>query len=236
MASKFLRGAFVQFMETFLIPLPNVIIFQFNPETISHSWAPAQTAQSDDDNPLAVNGSPTESFSFTLAMDSSDMIADGSPVAQGLATASGIYTRLAALEMLLQPDKGSGSSLMGSVSLSAGSLSLSASAGGGGVKRQIPAGQLPTVLFVWGPGRILPVKVKTLTLTETLYDPVLLNPTHAEAQVGLDVLTPRELQHVSGPLADIARTAYDYSQKLREGLAIANLANAAESIIGMLPI
>ena len=235
MAGKFLRGAFVQFMETFLIPLPNVIVFQFNPETISHTWTPARAAQTDDDNPLAVNGPPTESFSFTLAMDASDMIADGSVIAQGLATASGIYTRLAALEMLLQPDKGSGGSLLGSVSLSAGGLSLGGSTGGG-VKRPIPAAQLPTVLLVWGPGRILPVKVKSLSITEKLYDPLLLNPTHAEAQVGLDVLTPRELQHVTGPLAGVANVAYDFSKKLREALAIANLANAAESIIGMLPI
>lgn len=235
MAGKFLRGAFVQFMQTFLIPLPNVIIFQYNPETISHTWAPAQTSQSGDDNPLAVNGPPTESFSFTLAMDAADMIADGSVVAQGLATASGIYTRLAALEMLLQPDTSGGGSLLGSVSLSAGGLSVGGSAGGG-VQRPIPSAQLPTVLLVWGPGRILPVKVKSLSITEKLYDPMLLNPTHAEAQVGLDVLTPRELQHVGGPLADVANIAYDFSKKLREALAIANLANAAESTIGMLPL
>jgi hypothetical protein len=235
MAGNFLRGAFVQFMQTFLIPLPNVIIFQYNPETISHTWTPAQTAQTGDDNPLAVNGPPTESFSFTLAMDATDMIADGSVVAQGLASASGIYTRLAALEMLLQPDTGGGGSLVGSVSLSAGGLSVGGSVGGG-LKRPIPAAQLPTVLLVWGPGRILPVKVKSLSITEKLYEPVLLNPIHAEAQVGLDVLTPRELQHVSGPLADVANVAYDFSKKLREALAIANLANAAESIIGMLPI
>ena len=74
-----------------------------------------------------------------------------------------------------------------------------------------------------------------LTITEKLYDP-LLNPTHAEAQLALRVLTPEELQAVTGPLAGIARTAYDFSQKERQVLALANLANAAESIIGMLPI
>jgi hypothetical protein len=235
MAGKFLRGAFVQFMETFLIPLPNVIIFQFNPETISHSWSPAHTTDSDDDNPLAVSGPPSESFDFTLAMDASDMIADGSAVAQGIASVSGIYTRIAALEMLLQPTGGGGGSLLGSVSISSSGISFGASAGGG-VKHTVPAAQLPTVLFVWGPGRILPVKLTSLSITETLYDPLILNPIHAEAKVGLQVLTPRELQHVSGPLADLANVSYDYSKKLREVLAIANLANSAESIIGMLPI
>ena len=99
MAGKFLRGAFVQFKDTFLLPVPNVIIFQFNPEQIVHSWTPAQSAaQTEDDNPLAVKGAPGETFQFMLQMDAADMIADGSPVAKGIATVSGVYTRIAALE------------------------------------------------------------------------------------------------------------------------------------------
>jgi hypothetical protein len=242
LAGKFLHGAFVQFMQTFLLPLPNVIIFQFNPETMSHTWSPAQPATAGGSsatqaNPLAVRGVPGESFSFNLAMDSNDMIADGSPVAEGIARLSGVYTRLAALEMLLHPTSGSGGGLLGSVSVSvgAGGISLGGSAAAG-VKRDVPAAQLPTVLFVWGPGRILPVKITTLSITEKLYDPLLLNPIHAEAQIGLQVLTPEELNFVSGPLKEIAKGAYVYSQGLRQVLAVANLANSAESVIGMLPI
>ena len=109
MAGKFLRGAFVQFMDTFLLPLPNIIIFQFNPEQIVHSWTPAQSAaQNEDDNPLATKGAPGETFQFSLQMDASDMIADGSPVAEGIATVSGVYTRIAALEMLMHPTGGGG--------------------------------------------------------------------------------------------------------------------------------
>jgi hypothetical protein len=232
MAGKFLRGAFVQFMETFLIPLPNVIIFQFNPETITHAWRPAALAASGaDGNPLATTALPTESFSFTLAMDAIDMIADGSPVAEGIATASGIYSRIAALEMLMQPTIDVAPPLVGAVSAAAG-----AGGAAGGKSQPIPAMQLPTVLFVWGPGRIVPVKVTSLSITEKLYDPILLNPTHAEASVGIEVLTPKELQYVTGPLADIAKGSAVYSQGLRQALAIANLANSVESIIGMLPL
>jgi hypothetical protein len=92
------------------------------------------------------------------------------------------------------------------------------------------------VLFVWGPGRILPVRVTGLTITEKLYDSLLLNPTHAEAQISLKVLTPEELAFVSGPLGGLANAAYTFSQGLRQALALANLANAAESVIGMLPV
>ncbi|WP_295386975.1 hypothetical protein [uncultured Thiodictyon sp.] len=238
MAGKFLRGAFVQFMETFLIPLPNAILFQFNPESIVHAWSPAAApSQGGNDNPLAVSGLPGEKFDFTLHVDAADMIADGSPVAEGLATVSGVYTRLAALEMLMHPTGSSADTLLGAVSVSVGAGGVSAGADGtAGSARPVPAAQLPTVLFVWGPGRVLPVKVTSLSITETRYDATLLNPTHAEARVGLAVLTPKELQYVAGPLADIARGAYVYSQGLREALAIANLANSAESIIGMLPL
>lgn len=239
MAGKYLKGAFIQMMPTILVPLPNIIIFQYNPETMTHTWTPATkdtttTPGGGQPNPLAVKGLPGESFSFTLVMDSNDMIADGSVVAKGLATLSGIYSRLAALEMLLYPTGAfAGGSLLGTVS-----SALPASIGGSSspqVDRSVPQSTLPTVLFVWGPGRILPVKVMNLTITEKLYDAVLLNPTHAEAQIGITVLTPDEIVAIQDSLQQVAQTAYEYSQGLRQALALANLANAAESIIGMLP-
>lgn len=241
MAGKFLRGAFVEFTETFPIPIPNIIIFQFNPETMTHNWTPAHTGGgagaappatgTAPTNPLAVTGAPGESFSFSLAMDAGDMIADGG-VGGALAEVSGVYTRLAALEMLLYPTAPPGGGLIGSVSAA---LSIGGSAGTDPT-RSVPASQLPTVLFIWGPGRILPVKVTSLAITEKLYSSTLLNPTHADAQVGLTVLTPEELAFVDGPLGSLAKTAYDFSHGLRQALAIANLANSVESVIGMLPL
>jgi hypothetical protein len=64
----------------------------------------------------------------------------------------------------------------------------------------------------------------------------LLNPTHADVQIGLQVLTPEEILFVAGPLKDIAEGAYAYSQGLRQALALANLAEPAESIIRLLPV
>jgi hypothetical protein len=227
MSGFYLRGALIEFTETFPIPIPNVIIFQYNPETMTHTWTPATTnpgTPGSTSNPLAITGDPQESFSFTLAMDSNDMIADGDAVETALATVSGVYTRLAALEMLLFPTAPPGGGLIGSVT---------AALGIGGSPSSDPTRQ---VLFIWGPGRIVPVRVTTLTITEKLYDSVLLNPTHVEAQLGLRVLTQEELKYVDGPLGSLATTAYTYSQGLREALALANLANAVESIIGMLPV
>jgi hypothetical protein len=237
MPGKFLKGALVEFTTSFLLPVPNVIIFQFNPETMTHNWTPAAPSSAPppgggESNPLAVRGLPGESFSFTLAMDASDMIADGSPAAVTLAKASGIYTRLAALEMLLYPSGGDLSGgLVGTVS-AAINTPLSAN----GSDRSVPLSTVPTVLFVWGPGRILPVRVNSLNITESLYDAAFLNPTHAEAQIGLTVLAPDELRAVTGLSGGLAKDAYLYSLGLRQALALANLANSAESIIGMLPV
>ena len=62
MPGKYLKGAFVQFIPTFLIPRPNVVVFQYNPEAITHTWTPAapETTPSVNSrpNPLAVNSLP----------------------------------------------------------------------------------------------------------------------------------------------------------------------------------
>jgi len=236
MPGKFLKGALIEFTTSFLVPVPNVIIFQFNPETMTHTWTPAAPLPppgGGEPNPLAVKGLPGETFSFTLAMDALDTIEASNQIAQGLAATSGIYSRLAALEMLLYPtrDPHGAFVLTAATSAQAGAFPLN-----GSYVRSVPLRTIPTVLFVWGPGRILPVRVTSLTITEKLYDPLLLNPVHAEAQVGLSVLTEDELRQVDGPLGKLARGAYTYTLGLRQGLALANLANGPDSPIGMLPI
>lgn len=247
MPGKFLRGAFVQLMPTFTLPVPNVILFQFNPESLTHTWSPAapdMTPYPTSDakshvNPMAVEGLPGESFSFNLAMDANDMIADGGSNAvaaagAGLATATGIYSRLSALEMLLYPTGSFGSSgLVGTVTAAATNAATGITSNSAPT---VPQFILPTVLFIWGPARIVPVRVTGLTITETLYDAPLLNPTHAEAQISLQVLTPDEVLALQDSLKQIAIAAYNYSQAFRQVQAVANLANGADTILGMLPV
>jgi hypothetical protein len=233
-----LKGALISFTPSFVGAVPNVIVFQINPETISHTWDEPEASRPPagvrtNYDPLAVTGVPGEKFSFTLILDSNDDIADATtnPIAAASAVLSGAYPRLAALEMLQYP-MASFSTLLGQVS---STLSTN-SAGAPSVSTiNVPASQVPVVLFVWGPARIVPVRVTDLQITEQLYDE-LLNPVHAEAQIGLRVLTPDELAAVQEPMRDIANVAYVYTQGLRQAQAAANLgATAAASIIGMLP-
>ncbi len=229
----YLRGALVEFVPTKLIPIPNVIVFQFNPETMTHIWTQPEAPPAGDAhtvaNPMAVQGMPGESFSFTIAMDSDDSIADGG-ASGALAKASGVYSRLAALEMLMYPSAATSGALVGAVTAATSSFGMKA----GDPPREVPISLMPIVLFVWGPGRIVPVRVTTLTITERLYDG-LLSPTHVEAQLGLRVLTGDELSNSQDALKLVAKVAAEYTFGLRRGLALANAVNAADSIVGMIP-
>jgi hypothetical protein len=67
-AATLMKGALVSFMPTFIGSLPNVIVFQYNPESITHTWTAAgDSAQSTDPkagvDPTAADRVPGESFS-----------------------------------------------------------------------------------------------------------------------------------------------------------------------------
>lgn len=242
MVGSLLKGALVSFTAAGgalgLPAAPNVIVFQINPESIVHAWTEATAPEASQDpkikySPLAVSGVPGESFTFTLMLDADEQISDvaSDPVGAGLALASGVYTRLSAIELLQFPAPSASGGLVGQVTAAAGAA---ASGAGGSGAAAVPVSEVPVVLFVWGPQRIVPVRVTALSVTERLFD-VALNPTHAEAQITLKVLTPDELAAVQGPMSGIANMAYSYNQGLREARAALNAAESAAGILGMLP-
>ncbi len=216
-----MKGALVEFSSAFGASVPNVIAFQFNPETLRRTWTqpPASTAGG---NPLGVQGAPGEAYALTLMLDITDALA-GDPASPGArdAVAGGLRSRIAALEMLMFPV-----AVPGQPSGAGGTPGRSA--------RSTPSAQVPAVLFVWGAGRILPVRITTLSITESLFD-ALLNPTHSTVELGFRVMTPKELEKVTGPFKSVANAAYRYSQRQREALALFNLSTAAGSF-GLPPI
>jgi hypothetical protein len=204
-----LKGAFINVGAGLLGALPNIVVFQFNPETVSRTPSLAQPP-----TPATGSGSsdatqqpaqPTESYSFSLRIDATDQLAQGNPVA----AASGILPTLSALELLMIPQ--------GSLSLNLFQLS------GGPKPHQHPPARLPAVLFFWGPFRIWPVTLNSLSINETEYD-TLLNPVRAEVSVSLQVLTPSQIAKD----ATLALGAYQYSQGVKEVMAALNLTNAVD--------
>lgn len=241
MVGSVLKGALVSFFPTGVAGLPappNVIVFQINPETIIHAWTEAHPPSDPRIryNPLAVTGAPGESFSFTLMLDSDEQQADASTDAVGaeLAAKTGVYTRLAALELLQFPTPmPPGALVIGQVSAAANATTQGTSASSN-TAQSVPVSQVPIVLFVWGPQRIVPVRVTAFRTSEKLFD-AALNPTHAEAEITLTLLTDDEVKAVKGPMASIADAANKYTQGLRQAQALANLAESASNILGMLP-
>ena len=214
MAGKYLRGAFIWFARQFIRAIPNVIVFQYNPETMTHGWSQQAPPQSMSTHPFAVGGEPEETFSFSLAMDARDVIADASRAAADLAADSGLYTRLAALEMLQYP-----------VEFLEPATKTTC---------EVSGLETPAVLFAFGVNRIVPVRVTSLSITEKLYDP-WLNPVHAEATIALSVLTAEQVETLSSPMKQIARAAHEKATLQRKKLAAQNLANAADGAIAMVP-
>jgi hypothetical protein len=202
-----LKGAFINLGAGLLGALPNIILFQFNPLRVSRTprlvQPPADSDGSGSRDATQQAGEPSESFSFSLRIDATDQLAASNPIA----AASGILPALSALELLMVPKD--------SLTLELFKLS------GGTQPHQHPPQRLPTVLFFWGPFRIWPVTVNSLSVTETEYDQ-LLNPIRAEVSVSLQVLTPFNLQG-----QDLAQGAYKYSQGVKEVMAALNLANTA---------
>ena len=202
-----LKGAFINLGAGLLGALPNIVLFQFNPLRVSRTprlaQPPAESDGSGSRDATQQAGEPAESFSFSLRLDATDQLAASNPIA----AASGILPALSALELLMVPKD----------SLAIDLFKLA----GGNQPYQHPPQRLPTVLFFWGPFRIWPVTVNSLSVSETEYDQ-LLNPIRAEVSVSLQVLTPFNLRG-----QELAQGAYLYSQGVKEVMAALNLANTA---------
>lgn len=231
-----LKGALIEFSERFIGPIPNIIIFQYNPEKFSRSLSVYNPFSADENNPGAPPtiqvdaqpGDPPETFDLTLELDATDELEKGDPVA----VLTGVADRIAAMEMLLYPQEGS---LLGEL---LGSISDSLGGGGNGngaADEAAPRGSVPVVLFVWGPGRIVPVRLTKFQVEEQAFSPILY-PVHATVTMGLQILTDKDLANMPDSLSkDIAIASFKFTRSQKQVLAAANLANAVESILGMLP-
>jgi hypothetical protein len=156
-------------------PLASVIVFQYNPETLTRK-VQAQVAgeqSSGRAEALRLAGAPVETITLSVEIDATDQLERPDPAA----VAMGIHPQLAALEMLLYPKT---ALVIANALLAAiGTIEL------------IPP-EAPLTLFVWGPKRILPVRLTDFSITEESYD-VNLNPILAKVALSLRVLSYSDL-------------------------------------------
>jgi hypothetical protein len=169
-----LRGAIVAIDRAG--PPSRIVVFQYNPDEVSRTLQPREGGGGSENQ--RAWGAPTETVSLTVELDATDQLETGDPVAGAL----GILPALSVLEMLLHPS--SANVIANAVLLAAGTIQI------------VPA-KPPTAILVWGPARVVPVKLTNLQITEQAYSPALV-PIRASVEVGADVLTYENL-----PLADI---------------------------------
>jgi hypothetical protein len=202
---SYLHGAFIAY-------LPGgsddrrVIPFRFNPESISRTVAVeagqggggvegaaprAATAPAAEATADAESGALKESFSIQIRLD----FADREESVSGMNDEFGVAPEIAAIEELLYP------------------VETPSDRTGDGTQPTHPARERPTVLFVWGRKRVLPVRIASLKIEESVFNNHL-NPVRAEIEASLEVLGgAAALAH------DRVRAALDYTNHERRILA-----------------
>jgi hypothetical protein len=158
-------------------PLASVIVFQYNPETMTRSLE-ARTAGGseggDKSEALRLTGPPKETITISIELDAVDQLESGDPQAMS----AGVYPALSALEMLLYPK--SVKVISDAILAQAGNIEI------------IPP-EAPLTLFVWGPQRVLPVRITSFSITEQAYD-TALNPIQAKVDLSMYVLSYADLK------------------------------------------
>jgi len=209
-SAKVLKGGLVAYQLPEL--LPTIIVFQYNPDEVSRSIQSrgAQGGGRGDAN--RVNGPPEETLSLTVEIDAADQLER--PGENAVAVENGLHPIIAALEGLTYPPY--------PVVIANEALALAGSA-------FILGEQAPLALLVWGPRRVLPVQVQSLSIREQAFDQKL-NPIRASAELSLKVLTYRDL--------DVANPGYwvylaAFTQK--ETMAGINTLGDKTGIQGILP-
>ena len=172
LAPRLLKGALVS--VDLASPIPTVIIFQYNPETLTRQLkARGMQGEGAKGDAMRLNGAPEETIKIDVEIDATDHLEQDGAIAKAV----GIYPQLSALEMLVYPKSGL---VIANTAMLAGGL----------IEVAPPIG--PFTLFIWGVNRILPVRVEEFSITEDAHD-TALNPIRAKVSLGLRVLTYNDL-------------------------------------------
>ena len=154
-------------------PVPSVINFQYNPETLSRDIK-ANTAEGGaQSDTFRLSGAPIETIKMEVTLDATDRLEDNDETARKI----GIYGELASFETLITPK--STTIIANTILLNLGTI-------------EILSATAPFTLLVWGM-RVLPVRISGFGITEESFDNNL-NPVRAKISLDLTVLTYSDLE------------------------------------------
>jgi hypothetical protein len=218
--AKILRGAFVEFGIS--LP-PLIVVFQFNPLTItrtrtasvSQPETPGKNRASNEDFIKQISSDKLfkdlrngqilnvkqQTLSFDIRLDATDKLNDGDTITEQF----GIAPQLSTLELMMLPK--SQSLLGGAVAALLGGSTNSFSFAD-------DAKNPPVILFIWGRKKVMPVNITNMTIKEEEFS-VDLNPIRATVTVSLEV--------IEGPNAPFL-----YTKALTEVMSLLNLANIGD--------
>ncbi len=219
-----LRGALIEYGAGLIGPIPNVVIFQFNPESLSRALQipPRPTGATQRETTQA--GEKTfEKISFKAHFSAANMLDED----KALAKLFGIGPQLCALEKMVLPS----SKIAGLIGAAIDAIGDALGGGGDDAPAQpIPREKYPRILFIWGLTRVLPVTIDSMSISELDYDSIL-NPLRAEVDITLSVIA---IDQCSDDV--LGKGALEYSTIAKEAQAIANFANTAEQIVELIPL
>jgi hypothetical protein len=226
--AKILRGAFVEFGVS--LP-PLIVVFQFNPLTITRTrtasvnqpQTPGKNRANNEDFIKQIcadkllkdlrNGqiltAKQQTLSFDIRLDATDKLNDGDTITEQF----GIAPQLSTLELMMLPK--SQSLLGGAVAALLGGSTKSFSFAD---SEKNP----PVILFIWGRKKVMPVNITNMTIKEEEFS-VDLNPIRATVTVALEV--------IEGPNAP-----YLYTKALTEVMSLLNLANIGDLANTITPV
>lgn len=208
---RLLKGAILGFDPA--NPLASIVVFQYNPDTITRRLEPRTVSSENGDRSesLRLTGPPKETITVSLEVDGTDGLEAQNP----LTIVSGIYPTLSALEMLVYPKT---TTVIANLALAQlGTIEI------------IPP-EAPLTLFVWGPLRVVPVRLTAMSITEDAHD-TLLNPIRAKVELGMQVLNYNDLKPGTA-----GHTLFLAHQIAKEVLATTNAVNSALNIAGSLKL
>jgi hypothetical protein len=192
-----LKGALVSM--NLIDPIPTVVLFQYNPHSLTRQLRPQLVGGEQGDRSQAVRytSAPTQTISAEVEIDATDGLAAGDPQT----VQNGIAPQLAALEQLTYPS-------LTQVGIDTALFAI-------GTIEIVPM-TAPRILFVWGPNRVLPVRIESYSISEDEFD-ARLNPLRATVQLQMRVLT----------YGDVSITDLDYYQFLAYHASQSSLADQA---------
>ncbi len=201
---RLIKGALVG-MDIFN-PLASVVVFQYNPDTMTRRLeARAVGGEGERGEVMRLSGPPKETITLGIEIDATDQLEQANP----LASVAGIHPTLAALEMMLYPK--SALVIANTILAAFGTIEI------------LPM-EAPFILFVWGPQRVLPVRLTSFSITEEAYDS-LLNPIRAKVELSLTVLSYQDFSVLHPGYA-----LFLAHQVTKEVLATTNVAISAQNI------